>query len=115
VFANEGGLLMPGMFAKVRVPAGPPRQSLFVPAVAVGSEQGRKYVYVLNEDGTVDKRLVTVGRQHGPDQAIREGLTEKDQVVVNGLLMLRPGIKVNVKPPDAGAAPASPAQPPRKS
>jgi len=103
VFENEDRALVPGMFADVRVLAGPPEQTLVVPDVAVGSDQGYKYVYVVNAEDIVQKRDITTGRAHGPLRAVVKGLTPEDRVVVNGLMMLRPGAKVVVQTPESKA------------
>ena len=111
VFANPDRTLMPGMFAKVRVPAGPPEQALLIPAVAVGSDQGQKFVMLINRENIVELRPVKVGRQHGSLLAVADGLTLQDRVVVNGLMMARPGSKVEVvEAPSKEAAPARQAQ-----
>lgn len=104
-FANPDRALVPGMFAKVRVPAGPPVPALLVPAVAIGSDQGNKFVMVVNKDGIAETRSIEVGRQHGAMRAVTKGLTPQDRVVVNGLMMARPGSKV-----EAVAAPPAAAQ-----
>lgn len=96
VFANEDRVLVPGLFAKVRVPSGPPQETLLVPDVAVGSDQGYKYVFVVNKDDMIETRSIETGRAHGPLRSVLKGLTAQDRVVVNGLMMLRPGIKVEV-------------------
>jgi membrane fusion protein, multidrug efflux system len=107
VFTNPDRALVPGMFARVRVLAGPPAEALLVPAVALGSDQGNKFVLVVNKDSVAEARPVKAGRQHGALRAVTEGLTTEDRVVVNGLMMARPGSKVEVvEPPPAGAAPA---------
>ena len=103
VFDNEDRALVPGMFANVRVLAGPPEQLLVVPDVAVGSDQGYKYVFVVNAEDIVQKRDITTGRAHGPLRAVLKGLTPEDRVVVNGLMMLRPGTKVVVQTPESKA------------
>jgi len=103
VFENADRALVPGMFANVRVLAGPPEQTLVVPDVAVGSDQGYKYVYVVNAENIVQKRDITTGRAHGPLRAVLKGLTPEDRVIVNGLMMLRPGAKVVVQTPESKA------------
>jgi RND family efflux transporter MFP subunit len=111
VLANPGRTLVPGMFARVQVPAGPPAPVLLIPAVAVGFDQGNKYVLVVGKDSVVEARPVKVGRTHGPLRAVLEGLTTEDRVIVNGLMMARPGGKVEVvaAPSPAGtSAPSSP-------
>jgi RND family efflux transporter MFP subunit len=103
VFDNDDRALVPGMFANVRVLAGPPEQTLVVPDVAVGSDQGYKYVYVVNAEDVVKKRDITTGRAHGPLRVVLKGLTTDDRVIVNGLMMLRPGAKVVVQTPESKA------------
>ena len=99
VFANTDRALVPGMFARARVPAGPPVEALLVPAVAVGTDQGNKFVLVVNQDSVVEQRPVKIDRQQGAMQTVLEGLTIQDRVIVNGLVMARPGSKVEVVPP----------------
>ena len=103
VFDNADRALVPGMFANVRVLAGSPEQSLVVPDVAVGSDQGYKYVYVVNAEDVVKKQDITTGRAHGPLRVVLKGLKADDRVVVNGLMMLRPGAKVVVQTPESKA------------
>ena len=103
VFENGNRMLVPGMFARLRVSAGPPEQALLVPDVAVGSDQGYKFVYVANSENKVETRSIKVGRAHGPLRAVLNGLTPEDRVVVNGLMMLRPGAKVVVQTPESKA------------
>ena len=97
VFANEDRSLVPGMFAKVRVPAGPPAQALTIPDVAIQADQNYKFVYVVDKEGKAEMRTVKIGRAHGPLRAVTEGLTPQDRVVVNGLAMLRRGAKVTLQ------------------
>ena len=98
VFDNAERKLVPGMFANVRVLAGPPEQAILIPDVAVLSDQGYKYVYVVDAEGKAQTRSIEAGRAHGPLRAVAKGLKLEDQVVVNGLIMLRPGVKVDIQP-----------------
>jgi RND family efflux transporter MFP subunit len=107
VLDNADRGLVPGLFANVRVPAGQPADSLLIPDVAIGSDQGRKFVFVVNPASVIETRSIKTGRQHGALRSVREGLTTNDQVVVNGLMLVRPGAKVAVVAP-GGPAPASP-------
>ena len=59
VFDNASRTLVPGMFARLRVLAGPPEQALLVPDVAIGSDQGYKFVYVANAEDKVETRSIT--------------------------------------------------------
>ncbi len=97
VFGNEDRALVPGLFATVQVPAGPPVESLMVPDIAVMADQNYKYVYVVSPEGTADMRTVTLGPAHGPLRAVLEGLTPQDRLVVNGLVMVRRGAKLELQ------------------
>jgi RND family efflux transporter MFP subunit len=94
VFDNADRALIPGMFANLRVLAGPPVQALLVPEVAISSDQGYKFVYVVNQTNRVETRSIQVGRTYGAMRAVLTGLKPDEQVVVNGLLTLRPGVQV---------------------
>jgi RND family efflux transporter MFP subunit len=96
-FDNSERTLVPGMFANVRVIAGRPEEALLIPDVAVLSDQGYKYVYVVDADGKVQTRSIEAGRAHGSLRAVSKGLTPQDRVVVNGLMMMRPGVKVDIQ------------------
>ena len=61
MFANPNGMFTPGMFARVRVPASPPYEALLVPDVAIGTEQARKYVLVVDADNIGAPKYVTLG------------------------------------------------------
>jgi RND family efflux transporter MFP subunit len=97
VFENADRALVPGMFANARIPAGPPESGLLIPDVAVQSDQGYKFVYVAKGTDQVEARPITIGRAHGPLRTVLKGLTPDDRVVVNGLMMLRPGVKVDMQ------------------
>jgi multidrug efflux system membrane fusion protein len=92
-------VLSPGMFLRVRLPIGPPHDALMVAEGAVGTDQGRKFLYVVNDRDEVVYRPVTVGTL-GDDgrRVIEEGLRPDERVVVSGLQRIRPGVKVVPKP-----------------
>ncbi|VTT96917.1 hemolysin secretion protein d : RND family efflux transporter, MFP subunit OS=Singulisphaera acidiphila (strain ATCC BAA-1392 / DSM 18658 / VKM B-2454 / MOB10) GN=Sinac_6016 PE=4 SV=1: HlyD [Gemmataceae bacterium] len=122
-------MLSPGQFVRVRLPIGNPRQALLVPEKALGTNQGRKYLFVVTPENKVEQRDVEVGAQHGeyrvienekmkPEQRVKPG----DQIVVEGLLRVRTGTEVAPTTakgfrPAADPAPAAPgveiAPPPR--
>lgn len=97
VFENADRTLVPGMFANLRVPAGSPEQALLIPDIAVQSDQGYKFVYVANAEDKVERRDIEISRAHGAQRAVARGLTLQDRVIANGLMMLRPGLKVQVQ------------------
>ena len=84
-------LLSPGMFARIRLPIGAPHQALLVRDRAIASDQGLKYVYVLDADNKVQSRRVTTGALEEDDlRVIEEGLKPDDWVVSGALLQVRP-------------------------
>jgi RND family efflux transporter MFP subunit len=105
VFANPNNIFTPGMFARVRVPASPAYEALVVPDAAVGTEQTRKYLLVVDSSDTVRQKYITLG-QVAPDglRVIKDGIAPDDRVVISGLMQARPGMKV--RPQEQGAAPA---------
>ena len=93
-------LLSSGQFVRVRVPIGPPRNAVLVPERAVGSDQGQRFVYVVNDKNAVERRNVRVGQPYGAMRVIEDAaVAPKDRVIVDGLLRVRPGIEVNPKAP----------------
>jgi RND family efflux transporter MFP subunit len=97
VFQNPNGLFTPGMFARVRVPASSPYEALLVPDVAIGSEQARKYVLVVDQKGVAREKYVTPGQLVGSLRVIKSGLGPQDRVVVDGIARVRAGQKVKAE------------------
>ncbi len=95
VFTNADHSLTPGFFARLRVTGSGKYQALLIPDQAVGTEQGQKIVYVINDQDTVEYRKVKLGPIVDGLRVVREGVQAKDWVVVNGLMSVRPGAKVN--------------------
>jgi RND family efflux transporter MFP subunit len=109
---NPDGTLTPGMFARIRVPMTAPLEALLVPDTAIGTEQVRKFVYVLDADDVVRQRYLTLGALIDGLRVVTDGLKPNDRIVINGLMRVRPGAKVSPQPgaiasADAAAAPAS--------
>jgi RND family efflux transporter MFP subunit len=100
---NENRALLPGFFVRVRVPS-EPEPALLVPDVALGSDQGGRYVLVVNKDGVVEQRKVEAGPLVGAMRVIDKGLTKDDQVVVGGIMNAIPGQKVDAQVKTAEAA-----------
>jgi multidrug efflux system membrane fusion protein len=103
-FANADSLFVPGMFGRVQVPGSAPYEALMVPDAAIGTEQIRKFVYVVGADDVAKQVYVTLGQTVDGLRVIKDGLSATDRVVINGLMRVRPGLKV--KPEDANASPA---------
>ena len=124
VFANpqpEGGrrLLSPGMFVRIRLPIGQPRTALLVIDRAVGSDQGLKFVYVLDAEDKVQYRRVTTGAlQDDGLRVIEQGLQGDEWVVVGGLQQVRPRMTARSEPvpmPSLAPQPAAAEAPPPES
>jgi RND family efflux transporter MFP subunit len=107
-FSNAKGLFTPGMFGRIKVPGSEPYEALLVPDVAIGTEQIRKYVMVVDKEDKVAPKYVTLGDLSGDLRVIKSGLAPDDRVVINGLARLRPGIKVSPKTEAPASADAKP-------
>ena len=107
VFANPDGLFTPGMFGRVRVPGSPPYTALLVPDMAIGSEQARKFVFVVDDGGVARMKYIVPGQVDDGMRVIKEGLNASDRVIVNGLMRVRPGVKVVAEEKGAPAAPSA--------
>ncbi|HEY1377839.1 MAG TPA: efflux transporter periplasmic adaptor subunit, partial [Gemmataceae bacterium] len=96
---NGSRVLSPGMFARIRLPIGRPHKALLVIDRAIGSDQGLKYVYVVDAQNKAQQRRVTTGALQ-PDglRVITDGLKPDDRVVVGALLQVRPRMEVRVEP-----------------
>ena len=97
VVDNKYKTLRPGMFVRVAVNFGS-NKNVVIPDVAVVKQQGsgERFVYVLNEDGTVTYQLVVLGRRMGTEYEVLEGLEDGAVIVTGGQIRLKDGIKVTV-------------------
>ena len=110
VFANPKGLFTPGMFGRVRVPGSPPHTALLIPDAAIGTEQSRKYVLVVDDGSVARLKYVVPAQLEDGLRVINEGLAASDRVIINGLMRARAGVKVSAQeqgaPPAASSSPA---------
>jgi RND family efflux transporter MFP subunit len=86
--------LSPGLFVRIRLPMGNPYRAVLVAEAALGTDQGQKYLYVIDESGTAQRRDIKVGPLDHGLRVVSEGLAEGERVVVNGLQRVRNGVKV---------------------
>ena len=93
-FANPNRALLPGYFVRVRVPWQSRQPELLVPDVAIGADQGGRYVLVVNKDNVVEQRKVEAGQVVGELRVVASGLAKDDRVVVGGIMRALPGQKV---------------------
>jgi RND family efflux transporter MFP subunit len=106
VFNNKDGLLTPGFFGRLRLFGGE-HEALLVPDTAIASDQSRKIVFTVADDGTVGTKLVQLGPIVDGLRVVRSGLEASDRIVIDGLQRARPGGKV--KPEDGKIEVAAPA------
>jgi len=110
VFANPGAIFTPGMFGRVRVPGSPSYTALLVPDAAIGTEQARKFVLVVDDGGVARQKYVTLGQLDDGLRVVKDGLAPGDRVIVKGLMRARSGTKVAVEAQGTPAASAPPQQ-----
>ena len=92
---NDKRVLLPGYFVRVRVPFSQEKDSLLVPDTALGSDQGGRYLLVVNGDNVVEQRKVQIGPADNGLRVIESGLKPEDRVVIAGLLRVIPGQKID--------------------
>lgn len=110
--ANNQGLLLPGLFVRIRYPIGEPHAALLVPEEALLFDQGQRKIFVVDEQSKIVSRQVTLGVQDGKNRVVLSGLQPEDRVVVTELQRIRSGSEVKAKPLSApeSTADAAPAE-----
>lgn len=109
-FSNPDGTFTPGMFGRIQIPSAAPHEAVLVPDVAIGTEQTRKFVYVMqpgDQPQAPQMKYVTLGRAYDGQRVVTSGIGKDDLVVVNGLMRIRPGAKVVGKMEAPAAPPAT--------
>jgi RND family efflux transporter MFP subunit len=108
VFPNPDGLIVPGLFARIRLPGSAKYSALLVDERAIGTDQAQKFVLTLTSTNTVAYRPVKLGAAVGGKRIIRDGLQPGEKVVLDILFAkVRPGMPVA---PKEAAAPTSEAK-----
>lgn len=97
IFPNEDQVLLPGMFARIRIPGSAAYKAVLIPDSAIGTDQSSQFVYVVNE-GVVERRSLVLGPIVDGLRVVREGLSGDEDLVIEGLLKARPEMAVNTKP-----------------
>ncbi len=93
-FENKDGYLTPGLFARVKLVGNSSRKMVLVDDRAVGTDQSQKFVYVVDGDNKVVYRSVKVGRLTDGLRIVQDGLQPGENVIVNGLQRVHPGVVV---------------------
>jgi multidrug efflux system membrane fusion protein len=94
VFSNPDLTLIPGLFARIRLPGSSQYEALLIPGEAVGSDQTQRFAFVVNDQHTVEYRKVALGPIIDGLRVIRDGLKPEDWVVVNGVQRVRAGAEM---------------------
>jgi multidrug efflux system membrane fusion protein len=95
VLRNGDAALTPGLFARVQVGSESGKgDALLINDTAIGTDQNRKYVYVVGADNKAEYRVVTLGPLVDGLRVARSGLKAGDRIVVNGLQRVRPGAPI---------------------
>ncbi|MBT0586831.1 efflux RND transporter periplasmic adaptor subunit [Alteromonas oceanisediminis] len=95
ILDNSDGLILPGVFGRIELLARENVDVMLLPDTAIGSDQSRKFVYVVGQDNVFARKYVSIGDLHTPElRVINSGLTASDRVVVNGLMRARDGMAV---------------------
>jgi RND family efflux transporter MFP subunit len=94
VFPNDDGRIVPGLFARIRIPLSERRPALLVEERSIGTDQAQKFVLTLTRTNTVAYQSVTLGPAIEGKRIVRSGLQGDERIVVNGLQRVRPGMPV---------------------
>ena len=95
VFPNPDQTLIPGLFARTRLPGSSQYEALLIPDGAIGSDLTQRFAFVVNDQNTVEYRKVEPGPIIDGLRVIRDGLKPEDRVIVNGVQRVRVGTKVD--------------------
>ena len=120
VFPNSKHMLLPGMYARALVQEGVAEQAILAPQQGVSRDpKGNPFVLIVDAEGKVQQRVITVDRAIGDKWLVSSGLAPGDQVIIEGIQKVRPGTSVKVVPSGAGGKDgpkaAKPIQPPAKA
>jgi RND family efflux transporter MFP subunit len=94
---NPTQILLPGMFARVRIPYAEVPDAMLIPATAVGYDQTGYYVYVVGDKNIVEHRVIETGQKIENLREVLKGLKDGDRIILEGLLRARPGRPVTCK------------------
>jgi len=94
VFKNPNDILVPGQYLKVIVEKADKQKVLLVPANSIQEDQAGKFVLIVDKKGEVVSKHITVGHNYGENTMVKEGLSEGELVITQGLQKVRPNVKV---------------------
>ncbi len=94
IMPNDDGRIVPGLFARIRVPLSAKHEVILLSERAIGTDQANKFVYTLSSSNTVAYTPVVLGPSVDGKRIIRSGLGMSDKIIVNGIEKIRPGMPV---------------------
>jgi len=98
ILDNPGGFILPGLFGRIRLLSELNVEKILIPDAIIGTDQSRKFVFVVNDEGKVDRKFVTLGKLHTNElRVIESGLDTGDRMILNNLMRARPGTPVEAK------------------
>jgi multidrug efflux system membrane fusion protein len=101
ILDNPGGFILPGIFGRIRLLSQENVSVMLVPDIIVGTDQSRKFIYVVTAENKIARKFVSLGKLHTQDlRIITEGLHPDDNILVNGMMRARPGVTVSPKQVD---------------
>jgi RND family efflux transporter MFP subunit len=107
LFRNDNGRIVPGLFARIRIPLSEKYDAVLVDERAIGTDQANKFVLTLTSTNTVAYQPVQLGPLIDGKRIVRSGLAAGEKIVVNGLQRVRPGSPVTPETETAGRKPAA--------
>lgn len=103
VFPNPKRRIVPGLFARIRIPTSEKYEAVMIDDSAIGTDQAQKFGLALTSSNTVEYRALELGPIINGKRVVRDGLKPGDQIVVNGLQRVRPGMPVQPQLAESGA------------
>ena len=100
VFPNPDGSLLPGLYSRVSVPGSVAQPLLLIDETSIGTDQNQRFVLTVSPTNTVEYRPVQLGGAIDGKRIVRSGLKAGENIIVNGLMQVRPGMPVNVMTAD---------------
>src|SRR3546814_4603811 len=91
VFDNSDGTLVPGLYARIRLGGGAPRDAVLIDEKAIGTDQNKRFVIVVDDSNKTAYREVRLGANQQGGRVVEAGLKAGERIVVNGLQRIRPG------------------------
>jgi multidrug efflux system membrane fusion protein len=107
-FDNADGALLPGLYARVKVGGGAPHAAVLVDDTAIGTDQEKKFVMVIDAASRAQYREIEPGPLYNGQRIVTRGLKPGERIVVNGIQRVRPNdpVKAKAVPMPSAAAPA---------